>query len=157
MFSLPKPESILLRRHSTLLYGADTAYLQDARGCQLFSRLGYVQKYVMATKIIWKLPFNNKAFQTLFVLAETANISLSYFFFRHEKAHKMKGKLDLFKVLSKPRNLTCTAVTHKSFRSLLLWENRYILTRATFQICFVRQNLQTYASKNNQVMTWKLD
>lgn len=76
---------------------ADTAYLQDARDCQLFSKLGYVQQYVMAPKIIWKLPFIDKAFQTLLMLAETANVLSSYFFFRHEQAYEMKGKLSLSK------------------------------------------------------------
>jgi len=69
----------------------------------------------------------NRAFQTLLTLPETANVLSSYFFFRHEQAYEMKGKLSLFKALSKSRNLTHTAVLHKRFRSLLLWENRYVL------------------------------
>lgn len=99
---------------------ADTPYLQDARGCQLFSSLGYVQQYVMAPKIISKLPLINKAFQTLLKLAVTANNLSGYFFFRHEQVYEMKGKLSVFKAWSKPRNLTHTAVLRKSFRSLLL-------------------------------------
>lgn len=116
-------------------------------GWVMYSSMSWHQKK------IWKLPFINKAFQMLLTLAEAANVLSSYFFFRHEQAYEMKGKLSLFKALSKPRNLTHTAVLHKSFRSLLLWENRYTLTRATFQILFVRQNLQAYISKKNQVMT----
>lgn len=80
---------------------ADTAYLQDTRGCQLFSNLGYVQQYVMAPKIIWKLPVINKAFQMLLKLAVTTNNNLSgHLFFRHEQVYEMKCKLSVFKPLS---------------------------------------------------------
>lgn len=82
---------------------ADTTYLQDARGCQLFSSLGYVQQYVTAPKIIWKVPLVNKAFQTLLKLAATANNLSGYFFFRHEQVYEMKCKLSVLKALSKPR------------------------------------------------------
>lgn len=80
---------------------ADIAYLQNARGCQLFSNLGYVQQYVMAPKIIWKLPVISKAFQMLLKLAVTANNNLSgYLFFRHDQVYEMKYKLSVFKALS---------------------------------------------------------